>query len=286
MIYRAEGKSVCWGQVLRLLSLLDTLVSQRACKSSTLHLLSGSVSGDEQVADLFPLLLSLLVPPAGHSLQQQQQCSVLVGTILQSLCDQGSSEEPACVAPRLLSGSEMKSLLQWEDPESHPLTVLEKQMMVKVDLVALAQECCPELDLKAELERSFLSEPSSPGHTKSDYTEPAKRAHILPAPRGRGNRGGFGQNVARPHDIFRLRKQNTSRPPSMHVDDFVAAEFKDIGNPLGILPPKRLPKSTPKLPTRGLFTGNRGRATFHNQTRFFTPPQPKGVLLSGDTFIF
>lgn len=37
---------------------------------------------------------------------------------------------------------------------------------VKVDLVGLAQECCPELDLKAELERSFLSEPSSPGHTK------------------------------------------------------------------------------------------------------------------------
>lgn len=38
---------------------------------------------------------------------------------------------------------------------------------VKVDLVGLAQECCPELDLKAELERSFLSEPSSPGHTKT-----------------------------------------------------------------------------------------------------------------------
>lgn len=38
---------------------------------------------------------------------------------------------------------------------------------VKVDLVGLAQECCPELDLKAELERSFLSEPSSPGHAKA-----------------------------------------------------------------------------------------------------------------------
>lgn len=38
---------------------------------------------------------------------------------------------------------------------------------VKVDLVSLAQECCPELDLKAELERSFLSEPSSPCHTKA-----------------------------------------------------------------------------------------------------------------------
>ncbi|XP_028281928.1 protein virilizer homolog isoform X2 [Parambassis ranga] len=506
----AEGKSVCWSQVLRLLSLMDALVSQRACKSASLHLLSGSVSGDEQLGDLFPLLLSLLVPPANHSLQQQQS-SVLVGTILQSLCDQdislvvsppgencvseaeqlanalpgremmssvcsslmevlgnaessvpllltcirtltfltehdyglyhlkvalkkhgaglcallkrlvfsfnkdsadllsalldflrqilntettcveeagqGSNEETVFVPPRLLSGSEMKVLLQWEESESHPIPALEKQItklckeddsletllenvivlrqaletatdtppaseteptlpapetlgaqfnhrtvfilsealdeqlkalwfspfqtddietdldMVKVDLVGLAQECCPELDLKAELERSFQSEPSSPGHTKapkgfrlgkhkhetfitssgkSDYVEPAKRAHIVPAPRGRGGRGGFGQNVSRPHDIFRLRKQNTSRPPSMHVDDFVAAEFKDIGTPPGLLPPKRPPKSTPKPPTRGLFTGNRGRATFHSQTRFFTPPQPKGVLLSGN----
>lgn len=82
---------MCWGQVLRLLSLMDALVSQKACKSAALHLLSGSVSGDEQLADLFPLLLSLLVPPTDHSLQQQQQCSELVGTILQSLCDQVSS---------------------------------------------------------------------------------------------------------------------------------------------------------------------------------------------------
>lgn len=87
---RAEGKAVCWGQVLRLLSLMDALVSQKACKSAALHLLSGSVSGDEQLVDLFPLLLSLLVPPTDHSLQQQQ-CSELVGTILQSLCDQVSS---------------------------------------------------------------------------------------------------------------------------------------------------------------------------------------------------
>lgn len=104
---------------------------------------------------------------------------------------------------------------------------------------------------------------------------------MMAAPRGRG-RGGFGGQLCRPHDIFRQRKQNTSRPPSMHVDDFVAAEFKDVGTPLGLLPPKRPPKSSPKPPTRGLFTGNRGRAAFHSQqTRFFTPPQPKGVLLSG-----
>ncbi|KAK1895073.1 Protein virilizer like [Dissostichus eleginoides] len=389
----AEGKIVCWGQVLRLLSLMDALVSQKACKSAALHLLSGSVSGDEQLADLFPPMLALLVPPADRSLPKQQ-CSELVGTILQSLCDQdislvvsppgremissvcngllevlgnaessvpllltcirtltflnehdyglyhfkvalkkhgaglcsllkrlvlafskdsadllsalldflrqilhtetmcvdethGTVEESAFTPQRLLSGSEMKALLQWEGAESHPLPTLEKRitklckeddsletmletvvvlrqtletatdsppavdteptlpapeslgaqfnhsMDVKVDLVGLAQECCPELDLKAELERSFLSEPSSPGHSKapkgfrlgkhkhetfitsgkSDYIEPAKRAHIMAAPRGRGGRGGFGQNLNRPHDIFRQRKQNTSVLP-------------------------------------------------------------------------
>ncbi|CAL1611173.1 unnamed protein product [Knipowitschia caucasica] len=501
----AEGKGVCWGQVARLLSLADALVAQRACKSAALHLLSGSVSGDEQISELFPLLLTLLSPPSDQT--AQQQCSELVGTIIQSLCDQdialmvptpgegcvseveqlanslpgremispvcnallevlgntdcsvsllltcirtltflsehdyglyhlkiflkkhnsnlcsllkrlafpfnkdsvdllstlldflrqilntepmceeaqSRSEEPGFAALRLLSGSEMKVLLQWENAETHPLPTLEKTItklckedesletmlenvvvlrqtlesasdsapalesepilpppeplplqfnhrtayilsealdeqlkalwfapfqnedietdldMVKVDLMGLALECCPELDLKSELERSFMSEPSSPGHAKPskgfrlgkhkhetfitssgkmDYTEPAKRAHIMAAPRGRGGRGGFGQHM-RPHDIFRQRKQNTSRPPSMHVDDFVAAEFKDI-TPVGLLPPKRPPKSAPKPPTRGMFTGNRGRAGFNSQTRFFTPPQPKGVLLSGN----
>ncbi|TRY84564.1 hypothetical protein DNTS_001310 [Danionella cerebrum] len=172
--------------------------------------------------------------------------------------------------------------------------------MVKVDLVALAHQCCPDLDLKAELERSFLSEPASPGHNKaskgfrlgkhkhetfitssgkSDYVEPAKRAHIMAAPRGRG-RGAFNQ-LSRPHDIFRQRKQNTSRPPSMHVDDFVAAEYKDVGPLTGLTLPKRpLKTGGVKPPTRGLFTGGtRGRG-FQSHTRFFTPPAPKSVLLA------
>jgi len=29
-------------------------------------------------------------------------------------------------------------------------------------------------------------------------------------------------------DIFRLRKQNTSRPPSMHVDDFMAMGVSEV----------------------------------------------------------
>ncbi|XP_056679290.1 protein virilizer homolog isoform X2 [Monodelphis domestica] len=168
--------------------------------------------------------------------------------------------------------------------------------LVKVDLIELSEKCYSDFDLQAELERSFLSEPSSPGRTKttkgfklgkhkhetfitssgkSEYIEPAKRAHIVPPPRGRG-RGGFGQGI-RPHDIFRQRKQNTSRPPSMHVDDFVAAESKEVVPQDGLPPPKRPPKVSQKISSRGGFSGNRGgRGAFHSQNRFFTPPASKG----------
>ncbi|KAM3928591.1 protein virilizer homolog isoform 1-T1 [Leptodactylus fuscus] len=166
--------------------------------------------------------------------------------------------------------------------------------LMKVDLIDLSGKCCSDFDLKAELEKSFLLEPSSPGRTKaskgfklgkhkhetfitsgkSEYIEPAKRAHFVPLPRGRG-RGGFGQAM-RPHDLFRQRKQNTSRPPSMHVDDFVAAERKEVVPQVGIPPPKRPPKVTQKVSSRGGFPGNRGgRGAFHSQSRFFTPPAPK-----------
>nr|KAG8543391.1 hypothetical protein GDO81_024784 [Engystomops pustulosus] len=166
--------------------------------------------------------------------------------------------------------------------------------LVKVDLIDLSGKCCSDFDLKAELEKSFLLEPSSPGRTKaskgfklgkhkhetfitsgkSEYIEPAKRAHFVPLPRGRG-RGGFGQGM-RPHDLFRQRKQNTSRPPSMHVDDFVAAERKEVVPQVGIPQPKRPPKVTQKVSSRGGFPGNRGgRGAFHSQSRFFTPPAPK-----------
>uniref|UniRef100_H0X9D3 Vir like m6A methyltransferase associated n=1 Tax=Otolemur garnettii TaxID=30611 RepID=H0X9D3_OTOGA len=167
--------------------------------------------------------------------------------------------------------------------------------LVKVDLIELSEKCCSDFDLHSELERSFLSEPSSPGRTKttkgfklgkhkhetfitssgkSEYIEPAKRAHVVPPPRGRG-RGGFGQGI-RPHDIFRQRKQNTSRPPSMHVDDFVAAESKEVVPQDGIPPPKRPLKVSQKISSRGGFSGSRGgRGAFHSQNRFFTPPASK-----------
>lgn len=65
----------------------------------------------------------------------------------------------------------------------------------------------------------------------------------------------------------------------MHVDDFVAAESKEVVPPDGIPPPKRPPKVSQKISSRGGFSGNRGgRGAFHSQNRFFTPPASKGKL--------
>uniref|UniRef100_A0A452IF56 Virilizer N-terminal domain-containing protein n=1 Tax=Gopherus agassizii TaxID=38772 RepID=A0A452IF56_9SAUR len=444
------------GQTTRLLALLDALASHKACKLAILHLVNGTIKGDEKYAEVFQELLALMRSTGDNVIHQQ--CAEYVTSILQSLCDQdialilpssseGSVSEleqlsnslPSKELMSLICDCLMETLANAETSynclltcirtmmfltehdygfyhlksslrkRNHALYTISKRVisifskdtgelassfldfmrqilnsdtlehskeddsleslldnvaglrqmlesagdpcplsdqdvepvlsapeslqnlfnnrttyvladmmddqlksmwfspfqaeeidtdldMVKVDLIELSEKGCSDFDLQAELERSFLSEPSSPGRTKttkgfklgkhkhetfitssgkSEYIEPAKRAHVVPPPRGRG-RGGFGQGI-RPHDIFRQRKQNTSRPPSMHVDDFVAAESKEVVPPDGIPQPKRPPKVSQKISSRGGFSGNRGgRGAFHSQNRFFTPPASKG----------
>lgn len=48
--------------------------------------------------------------------------------------------------------------------------------------------------------------------------------------RGRGIARGLAAQAARHHDNFRSRPPNTSRPPSMHVDDFMKLEQKSDQN--------------------------------------------------------
>jgi len=55
---------------------------------------------------------------------------------------------------------------------------------------------------------------------KKKLTSFAKRSHHLVTRKD-------PQGMGRPFDLFRHRKQNTSRPPSMHVDDFVRADHEE-----------------------------------------------------------
>lgn len=75
-------------------------------------------------------------------------------------------------------------------------------------------------------------------------------------PRGRGN--------PRMNDLFRSRKQNTSRPPSMHVDDFMAmenAKTQDSPPPMRRTGPKGPPPGRSMDHNPGNFMGNQGRWT-------------------------
>ncbi|PIK38911.1 hypothetical protein BSL78_24247 [Apostichopus japonicus] len=100
--------------------------------------------------------------------------------------------------------------------------------MVKCDLEEMRSTIIPDFNLKEELEKGLLTEdrsPDKPKHRRTgsytaltskgtgQFSNTIRRAH------NSGFRGG-----KRNYDIFRQRAQNTSRPPSMHVDDFMNIE--------------------------------------------------------------
>lgn len=71
-------------------------------------------------------------------------------------------------------------------------------------------------------------------------------------------RGGPVVGVGRGADPFRSRPPNTSRPPSLHVDDFVALENCGATTPSGPTGYNKL-NIRGTCPPRGIITGNRNR---------------------------
>jgi len=124
---------------------------------------------------------------------------------------------------------------------SPPPEDMEADMdMVILDLEAIAEKYCPGFNLKEEVEKGFISTDEQSKrtkrskrkfdplvHGKGDHVDDLKRQRLDVSwlQRGRGNFRGRGRGFGRGYvDMFRSRKQNTSRPPSMHVDDFIAME--------------------------------------------------------------
>ncbi|ESO02054.1 hypothetical protein HELRODRAFT_188559 [Helobdella robusta] len=109
--------------------------------------------------------------------------------------------------------------------------------LTKCDLIQLVEKFVPGFDLEAELKKgSNMSETSIlsrqikriASRKNTDTINTSKMtsggaAFVAPL-RGRGFiRGVMGGGLNR-GDMFRSRPPNTSRPPSMHVDDFVKLE--------------------------------------------------------------
>ncbi|XP_066019327.1 protein virilizer homolog isoform X2 [Pocillopora verrucosa] len=154
--------------------------------------------------------------------------------------------------------------------------------LIKIGVDSLTEKFSPDFDLKAELEKGLVpSPPGSPTRKKahrnkrkydpliSGQRKDNKKARTAPsAPMrggGRGTRGmPRGRGNPRMNDLFRSRKQNTSRPPSMHVDDFMAmenAKTQDSPPPMRRTGPKGPPPGRSMDHGPGNFMGNQGRWT-------------------------
>ncbi|XP_028392300.1 protein virilizer homolog isoform X2 [Dendronephthya gigantea] len=157
--------------------------------------------------------------------------------------------------------------------------------LVSCDFEEVKTKYFPDFDIKAELEKGLLSSvPDSPkrkhglkklGKRKFasmilEKGDPHKKAKQEDRGRGRGGmfRGGRG---GQRYDNFRARIQNTSRPPSMHVDDYVAME-SGRGRGRGRGGQSTLnDRSTSRLPVRKIQTLSRSSPDHHRIDGGFLP---------------
>ncbi|XP_067052413.1 protein virilizer homolog isoform X1 [Acropora muricata] len=151
--------------------------------------------------------------------------------------------------------------------------------LIKSSLDSLREKLCPDFDIQAELEKGLVPSPPGSPTRKKGYRTKRKFDPLISSQRkdnkkiktapsvpmrggGRGMRGmGRGRSNPRMNDMFRSRKQNTSRPPSMHVDDFMAMESaKTQDSPSMRRPgPKGPPPGRPMDHAPTGFMGNQGR---------------------------
>jgi hypothetical protein len=137
-----------------------------------------------------------------------------------------------------------------------------------INLTKLASETIPGLNLEEELKKRLLpSPPPSPIGKR-------KRKIILSGPEAQKKLREairLRQMSGRGKDLFRARKQNTSRPPSMHVDDFMAMGAHGVGHRQ--LPSRNSRSNTvggslPYLPTHH---GHHGHQTHHPHSHTHHP---------------
>jgi len=123
--------------------------------------------------------------------------------------------------------------LQTIDSQESDLT--GKDELVAIDLMAISQKYLAPMDLysvtrEVTKERTLATERKKKGVKKSLMeTKALHNKNIISAFKDGRNvsiRGrGFARSAFRP-DPFRTRPPNTSRPPSLHVDDFLVLELK------------------------------------------------------------
>ena len=134
--------------------------------------------------------------------------------------------------------SDQLSMVYWLNSDSGDKQEIQadgKQSLVTVDLQAVSQKYLSSLDLlsaakEVTKERTLATDRKKKGVKKSLMeTKVLQNKNIISAFKDGKNvtlRGrGFARTVFKT-DQFRTRPPNTSRPPSLHVDDFLVLEMK------------------------------------------------------------
>ncbi|XP_011499137.1 PREDICTED: protein virilizer [Ceratosolen solmsi marchali] len=189
----------------------------------------------------------------GHPIMKIPQAAELVEALLAAEDKEDKEPIPEMLEPLLLPPEALLNQFAQRSTAAVPnekekvnKSLLEVQNDNTVDLLALATELLPaDFNLLAEAQRVCSKTPfhytsHSKGQDESQDsretqkqinapTTKTKQPFVTPM-RGRSQysnsmRGNsVGGGVGRGADPFRSRPPNTSRPPSLHVDDFVALE--------------------------------------------------------------
>ena len=117
---------------------------------------------------------------------------------------------------------------------------------VYLELEKIAFETCPGYNLRDELNKLYHSSPTSvidPNLARHMRMQSYYRSSTGDAQKALGLLSSssmmsstMSQVYRNIHDKFRGRKQNTSRPPSLHVDDFVAREQATYPKQASLIP--------------------------------------------------
>ncbi|BFZ19611.1 hypothetical protein BsWGS_22649 [Bradybaena similaris] len=160
-----------------------------------------------------------------------------------------------------------------------------KPEVLRCDLQAICELHLPDFNLEQELKKETSSaeedivRPKRPKDRRISHEviniNRGKPGRFVAPMRGRGIIS-HGMMPPRNNDPFRARASNTSRPPSMHVDDFVKMENSQQPTPLR---PPLTPTMAPpvrdgeKEMVRGRIGFDRGAGFGLNvRNRYFTPP--------------
>ncbi|XP_052231908.1 protein virilizer homolog isoform X2 [Dreissena polymorpha] len=160
--------------------------------------------------------------------------------------------------------------------------VATERDIVPCDLDAMCLKYCKDFSLEEELKKD-IGLASEEELTKPKKLKDRRKSQEFVMWRGRGIRRPYmapmrGRGIARGlaaqanrHDNFRNRPPNTSRPPSMHVDDFMKLEQKSEQTRPDLVVVDRQPHDSEFVRGRGGF--DRGRGSFdRGRGHFFTPP--------------